>query len=210
MLTHQRLGTLPAAALLMSCTLGGCARANVYQQWDRTLRDALVGRPAHYTKADVSMLLGGTPARCENIESTTPSVGIIFDTKARIIGVAPGSPADSVGLRRGLVVISVAGEPTPTNLALRQVLNARLKVGVPLIVNTDQGRFVPVPRLATEEQCYWEVSAGDVRGSGAGLAYVPGVGATGRARSAAYTRYYRLTGRFFNSILARAASNWQY
>ena len=206
---HHRSNCLLIWMLL--CSVSACARNNLYKQWDTTFESAVRGGRSRYTKADVSLLLGTSPSRCEAIESTRPTIGIVFDsTSTRILLVSPRTPADSVGLKAGSFIASIAGEPTPTAAALRRAFSERTTLGVPLVIETDRGTFSPVPRLADEEQCYWEVVGGDIKRSGAGVSVVPGMGAVGRAGSAAYSRFYRLTGRFFNGVLTRFASNWTY
>ena len=159
----------------------------------------------------MSLLLGTTPDRCESIESTTPSIGIAFDSGSpRIAHVTPRMPADSAGLRQGMVVRAIDDEQAASGAALLQLIRSHLKVGEPLTVETTTGTFQPVPVLANEEQCYWEVGAGSIHRSSAGVSVVSGVGASGRAGSATYNRFYRLTGRFFNGSLSRFASNWQF
>jgi hypothetical protein len=197
-------------ATLAILALSGCAPTNLYKQWDATLGGAVVGDPAFYTKSDVSLMLGSTPTHCDSTQGATPVIGIMFDSADRITRVAPGGPADSAGLRVGMVIRSVAGQPTLDIGSLQRAFNASARVGAPLVVSTDAGSFSPVPRAVIEEQCYWEVGSGNISTSRAGVSIVPGVGAAGGSRSASYQRFYRLTGRFVSGVLVRYASNWQF
>ena len=197
------------ASLLQA--LLACASPHLFQQWDARLEqmaEAPRENKGFYTQQDVSLLLGSPPSKCEKLSSVGPRIGVYVEDQPAILFVVPGSPAAAAGIEPGFVVRSVNGKPTVSGQTVISALEAAARVGKPITIETDRGRFEIFPAESILEQCYWDIRSGSVTRS-SGAASWGAYGGSAAAGSAEYDRYYRATCRFQDGILIVIQSNWQ-
>lgn len=199
-----RLAPTSLLTALVALAQLGCA-SGMFRQWDEQLKQ-MMQRPTRL--ADVSLLLGSPPERCESVDATQPRIGVLWDDALVIRTVAPESPAQRAGLRPGMRLLSIAGVRPRSPQEAAIIANREFRYGVPVPIETDQGSFSPVPTISESEQCYWNISAGQVARAGSGASWGRfGGGAWGGGE--AYHRYYRASCRFQGGWLVACTSQWQ-
>jgi hypothetical protein len=183
----------------------GCAKPNLYQNWDAQLRDA----PLHGARVDdVSRVLGSPPSHCEDVAAPSPKIGIGFDTKdttkAVIYWVLPHSPAYTAGLRPGDQIVSVGRKPVSNPVEAAWSIQQLSREGSPLELQTDRGAFSPVPAVPATQRCTWDLGAGEVA-----RAYSVDQSA-GSFSTATHQRVYRAFCEVRDGFITACKSDWQY
>jgi hypothetical protein len=195
---------------LFACLATSCA-TNAFQGWDQQFKKMIESGPASgafYREQDVSLVLGSEPLRCEDVPSSTPKIGVLFDKKRPVVvGVFPYSPAAVAGVGLGDKLLAVDGHAVEQTGDLLRLLGSRAQEG-PVALKTTSGIYSIDPEVPRIHQCYWEVSSGPVQRSSAAASWNR-YGGQAQSGGAAYHRYYRLTARFQNGWLITFQSNWQ-
>jgi hypothetical protein len=210
----KRIGLLLIASpLLLS---HGCATPappkprTLYQSWDQTL-----DRGNLRTVDDVSMILGSTPTRCDEIEPTRVGTltGFFLGTQddpnsTYITFIRPNSPAASAGMAVGDEVRAVNDTKVETAEEVQNAL-ALLPLEAPVSLRTRKNSYTvvfPLPKEA--RQCYWEISGGAVGYPGDAPLVLPQPAPAGSA-GPVHQRFFKTVCRFYDGVLAGCISNWQ-
>ena len=197
--------------LFLGCITSACARRmSAYQTWGEQLNKA----PLHGARVDdVSLMLGAPPTRCEPVNDQTSWIGILTNMKQeqpQLTMVMVNGPAFQAGLHAGDIVRSVAGQPVTTSLQLHAALMSNRREGRPLELNTDRGTFSVTPTVPKREQCYWEISAGQIAKSRSSTyASQYGKGTVSGLGSTSYERFFRASCRINNGYVGVCKANWQ-
>jgi membrane-associated protease RseP (regulator of RpoE activity) len=186
----------------------GCAtQPSLYQSWGNQLASA-AGK--NLTKADISLMLGTEPNKCENA-SANPMIGIQLEESSgpTVRGVDPNGAAASTDIRIGDKIISVNSKATNSAKEVAEYIGAIASPDRPITIETQRGSYVLTPKYPVEaKQCYWEITAGQI-GKAGGSAYVNQYGGSAVQGSALYERFFRATCRFTDGRVSVCQSNWQ-
>lgn len=193
---------------LLVLLLSSCAsRApSLYESWGQQLaRMPETGA----TKADVSMLLGQPPERCEATAEAAPVIGVTVALQDPVVlKIVPGGPATNSGLTVGEVIRDVNGSPVRTGQEVINVVRATTEAGEPFLLRTDRGTYELTPEGVEAEQCYWALDAGQVAKTGSS-AWVNEYGGAAGSSGSAYSRFFRASCRFHGDAVAVCQANWQ-
>jgi len=186
--------------------VAGCASSSLYNSWGKRLTEfPQEGRHAE----DVSLLLGSPPYHCEPVPNPPLTIGVFLDPEEPVVLFAfPGGPSDEAGIRKGDRLVSVAGSPPQTTRDTISAIQSAVREGARLEIGTNRGSYQVVPRRLTEEQCYWELGAGQV-GRAASSASINPYGGQAVGGSTSYQRFFRASCRIRGGYLATCQSNWQ-
>lgn len=192
--------------LALVLLIAGCASTSLYQTWGQRL----LNLPQEGARTeDVSLLLGSPPYRCESVSNPSLTIGALIDPQEPVVRfVLPGGPADEAGIRKGDRLVSVASSPALTTRDAVSAIQSLAREGTQLEIQTNRGSYKVSPRRETEEQCYWEVGAGQVA-RGASSATINPYGGQAVSGSASYQRFFRASCRIRGGYLVGCQSNWQ-
>jgi len=191
--------------LVLALLNSGCSHRTSYEGWEREL--SRMPRGLNRVE-DVSMLLGVSQSRCEQIEAQEPLIGIRYSNDAIVTAVEFNSPAQKAGILKHDKIISLNNLLINNGRQLDEALKANSRDGEPLRLVTSRGAVDVTPRLPKAEQCYWEVDAGQVTQSGSGGAANDSL-AVASSRSLVYQRFFKATCRVFNGFIAACNCRWQ-
>ena len=209
----KRIG--PPLVLLPLLLAQGCATPappkpqTLYQSWDQTL-----DRGNLRTVDDVSMILGSSPTRCDEIEPTRVGtlIGFFLGSQddpgsAYVNHVRPNSPAAQAGMAVGEYVLSVNDWKVQAAADVQSAL-ALIPLEAPVSVRTRKNTYTLVyPQPAQARQCYWEISGGQVGYPGAALVLPQPAPAS--SSGPVHQRFFKTVCRFYDGVLAGCISNWQ-
>lgn len=197
---------------IISFTTLACA-PNIYVMWNEQIRVMHGVDPFNgvwHTKDDISLLLGSPPTTCDPVKSDAAEFGFIVSNDNLVVNIVlPGSAAALAGLHKGERVTGINGTQPADSAAVRQTLREWAQSREAIVLTTDSGSYTIVPRVPFTEQCYWNISSGDISRTGVYGGWAEG-GGNATASAVGYSRFYKLTCRFQDGWLASYASNWQW
>ena len=199
-------------AIFFLLGLSACAShqsKTLYEQWGQNLATV----SGVIRKADVSMMLGQPPSMCEKVGEVL-RLGVYFDstdmgTKTpKILFIVPDSGAEKAGLRAGDIISYIGQKKVKSSQECVSEIRAQIQADKPMAITTQRGTVSVVPRKVKEEQCYWNVGAGQVGRSGGG-AYVNQYGGSGGYRSSVHQRFFRASCRVEDGFVVGCRAHWQ-
>lgn len=218
---QAEIARLAGVLLVIAGTLIGCAettpppKAAVGPAYNRWI-DALVAVPSNgMVLADVSLMLGAPPVKCEEVKGRKETGMEILGGKPEVTTVFPGGAAQAAGIQVGDTILSVNGTPLAkkkkdaTGVLARSAIDLATLTGQPISIETVRGTFTVTPQVPpAQSQCYWEIDFGEVTTSSVASSS-SSLYAGGRGGSLSLHKFFRASCRVQGDLLRSCTGNFQ-